>query len=57
MPFFTNNKWIADANRIWVWILLTVPSTTLAFLFYMLWKRKESKTMISDEEETVELNT
>lgn len=34
MPFFSNNKWLAETSRLWVWIALTVPSTAACFLFY-----------------------
>jgi hypothetical protein len=39
MPFFANNEWLGDASRFWVWVILTVPSTALAFAFYIYWKR------------------
>ena len=54
MPFFASNHWMGGAGRIWVWIALTVPSTTLCFLFYLFWNRKETqrkKKAAVDEEE------
>jgi hypothetical protein len=40
-----------------LWIALTIPSTTLCFIFYMIWSRKESrrKQVDADEEELAEL--
>jgi hypothetical protein len=41
MPFFTQTPWIEHAGRIWLWVILTIPSTILAFLFYIYWKRRQ----------------
>ena len=35
MPFFSTNAYLTDASRFWIWIVLTVPSTALAFAFYL----------------------
>ncbi|CAI6079784.1 unnamed protein product [Clonostachys chloroleuca] len=50
MPFFSDNPWLKEADRFWVWILLTVPATGGCFLFYRLW-RKNSQRKVADEEE------
>lgn len=53
MPFFSQNRWLDDVPRFWVWVVLTVPSTGLAFAFYTYWKRRgqrSSKKTIDDEE-------
>ena len=44
MPFFTQNEWIDDVARVWVWFALTLPSTIFAFAFYQLWNRHEART-------------
>ena len=53
MPFFATSGWIDGASRAWVWVALTVPSTTLCFVFYLFWNRKETerKKASLDEEE------
>ena len=35
MPFFNNSHWLQGPARFWIWIVLTVPSTGLAFAFYL----------------------
>uniref|UniRef100_A0A8H7NEL6 Uncharacterized protein n=1 Tax=Bionectria ochroleuca TaxID=29856 RepID=A0A8H7NEL6_BIOOC len=50
MPFFSDNPWLKEADRFWVWILFTVPATAGCFLFYRLW-RKKSQRKVADEEE------
>ena len=40
MPFFTQNPWLDKVSTFWVWVVLTVPSTGLAFVFYLYWKRR-----------------
>jgi len=39
MPFFATNQWLGDTSKFWVWVVLTVPSTALAFAFYWYFKR------------------
>jgi hypothetical protein len=58
MPFFNQNKWLDDASKFWVWIVLTIPSTGLAFAFYTFWKHRSengSKKLINENED-VELH-
>ena len=43
MPFFNNSAWSHTAGKVWVWIVLTVPSTVLCFWFYYTRIRKESR--------------
>ncbi|RFU25086.1 hypothetical protein B7463_g11250, partial [Scytalidium lignicola] len=59
MPFFADTHWMQEMNRLWVWIVLTVPATTLCFIYYMIWTRNESrqiKKTAKDEEELVAMS-
>lgn len=40
MPFFAQQKWMGEATRIWIWVVLTAPSTALAIAFYWWWTRR-----------------
>lgn len=40
MPFFSTASWMTHAARFWLWIVLTVPSTGLAILFYKYWRNR-----------------
>ena len=40
MPFFSQQSWMSKARRIWVWVVLTIPSTLLFVLFYFLYTRR-----------------
>jgi hypothetical protein len=42
MPFFDDDPWMKKVNKFWVWIILTVPCTALAFTFYMMWRKRET---------------
>ncbi|KAG9235105.1 hypothetical protein BJ875DRAFT_283104 [Amylocarpus encephaloides] len=55
MPFFTSNTWLSQTRRFWVWVVLTVPSTSLAFLYYLYWK-KRGEGRSPDSENTIPLN-
>ena len=58
MPFFATNRWMDGPGKVWVWVTLTVPSTTLCFVFYIFWNRKESerkKASLDDDEEMVNI--
>ncbi len=48
MPFFSNNEWIRGPSRFWLWIVLTIPSTGLAFAFY-LYRKSRNSTKIDTE--------
>ncbi|OCK94766.1 uncharacterized protein K441DRAFT_659661 [Cenococcum geophilum 1.58] len=52
------NHWMSNTNKFWVWAVLTIPSTTLCFMFYIFWGQKESKKRREplDEEEMVDMN-
>jgi hypothetical protein len=41
MPFFTQLEWINGAGKVWVWVALTVPSTIMIIMFYLLHTRRE----------------
>jgi len=34
MPFFDTNPWLTSVRRIWIWFVLSVPSTGVTFAFY-----------------------
>ena len=57
MPFFNDQPWLQNATRAWVWVLLTIPSTLLAVLFYFPFTRRslaarkrKSRSDIEEEE-------
>ena len=59
MPFFVNNGWMQSIDKLWLWFVLTVPSTTLCFTFYFIWNRNESRrkrASYDDDEEMVVLD-
>lgn len=40
MPFF-NNDYMSDPAKVWIWIILSAPSTALAFcIFWHIAKRR-----------------
>lgn len=49
MPFFDQNKWMGDVSRIWLWFVLAVPSTSLAFAFYKFWKSRHDAALRSKD--------
>lgn len=57
MPFFAESPWMQSVNRLWLWALLTAPSTMLCFLFYTYWSRNETKRKAKhDEEEMITMS-
>ncbi|VUC25168.1 unnamed protein product [Clonostachys rosea] len=52
MPFFSDEPWLKEADRFWVWILLTVPATAGCFTFYRLWRKKSQRKVIDEEAAT-----
>ena len=44
-PFFTENLYLSNVNKMWIWVSLTLPVTATAFLFYILYRRKEERKM------------
>jgi hypothetical protein len=51
MPFFSSNEYLTTPTRIWVWIVLTIPSTALAFFIYRkVMRRAQQKYNLGDEE-------
>jgi hypothetical protein len=42
MPFFSENIWMKDASRVWLWFAFTVPTTISAFLFYLYHRKRRS---------------
>lgn len=51
MPFFSQSAWMGEASRIWLWFVLTVPSTALAFAFYQFWKRRHEVAVSRSKDE------
>ncbi|KEF53866.1 uncharacterized protein A1O9_10268 [Exophiala aquamarina CBS 119918] len=43
MPFFSQNQWLGSIGRVWLWVALTVPATSMCFWFYISWGRHESR--------------
>ncbi|KAJ9641519.1 hypothetical protein H2199_005489 [Coniosporium tulheliwenetii] len=43
MPFFDDDKWLGEARRVWVWAILTIIFTALAFWFYLRSRRHDAK--------------
>ncbi|KAH0536480.1 hypothetical protein FGG08_006661 [Glutinoglossum americanum] len=35
MPFFSTNPYLTTATRFWLWVVLSVPSTAIAFAIYL----------------------
>jgi hypothetical protein len=46
MPFFANTEYLQHVSRFWVWVVLTIPSTSLAFIFYGFWQRRERQRKV-----------
>jgi hypothetical protein len=48
MPFFDkddadgNTNWLKSPDKIWVWFVLTVPSTALCFWVFFSWSKREA---------------
>jgi phosphoglycerol transferase MdoB-like AlkP superfamily enzyme len=42
MPFLSDNLWMQNVGRFWLWIVLTVLTTFLFFVFYVVWSRRET---------------
>ncbi|KAF2676681.1 hypothetical protein K458DRAFT_410279 [Lentithecium fluviatile CBS 122367] len=40
MPFFGEQPWLSKASRVWVWFGLSIPTTALAVLFYVVNSRR-----------------
>lgn len=43
MPFFNQEAWLSDPAKIWLWVVLTIPTTALSAFVYFLFTRKELK--------------
>jgi hypothetical protein len=50
MPFFAQNSWMGETSRIWLWVVLTGPSTALAFAFYRYWKRRHEVVLTKSKD-------
>ena len=49
MPFFAQDSWMGKGGRAWVWVVLSVPSTVVAFGIFWFYVRKGDKEMEMDE--------
>lgn len=52
MPFFVNNRYLGNAAKVWIWVVCTVLSTTIAFMFYFYcrWQEEQAKkTSLNDD--------
>jgi ABC-type phosphate transport system permease subunit len=57
MPFFAQSKWLQNASRFWIWILLTIPTTIAAFIIYGFWQRRERRlTSLISSKDDLELS-
>jgi len=45
MPFFQEYPWMERPGRVWLWLVLTVPSTLLAFGIFLLFVRKGERSI------------
>ncbi len=45
LPFFTQQPWMEKTSRIWLWVALTVPSTLLAFVVFLIFVRKGNRSI------------
>ncbi|RYP11601.1 hypothetical protein DL766_010026 [Monosporascus sp. MC13-8B] len=52
IPFFGENEWMNDSSKVWLWVVLTIPSTAILFLVY--WWRKRQGLRTSRQEEELE---
>lgn len=41
MPFFATNKYLSDGRTVWIWIVLTLPTTAMAYAVYYLRNKRE----------------
>lgn len=45
MSFFADSSYLSHADKLWIWVLLTVPTTATAYLFYYVYRRREEQKM------------
>jgi hypothetical protein len=49
MPFFANAAYLKNVSRFWIWVVLIIPSTSLAFVFYRVWQRRERQRKVGSD--------
>lgn len=49
MPFFADTAYLQYLSRFWIWVVLTIPSTGLAFIFYSFWQRRERQRKVGSD--------
>ncbi|KAI4187903.1 MAG: hypothetical protein LQ346_005414 [Caloplaca aetnensis] len=42
MPFFSGNEYLSNVTAAWVWVILTIPTTAVAYAFYHFWRKHEA---------------
>lgn len=51
MPFFSNSSYLSTPQRFWIWLLLTIPSTAIAFsIYWAVTQRQKRRKPIHPEE-------
>jgi len=55
MPFFDQDAWMGTVGYLWVWVVLTVPTTVVAAMIYVIFTKrglkKESDAQGQEEED------
>ena len=41
MPFFSSNEYLSNDTAAWIWVVLTMPTTAIAYAFYHFWRKHE----------------
>ncbi|KAK4197912.1 hypothetical protein QBC40DRAFT_284633 [Triangularia verruculosa] len=58
MPFFNDDdSFLAGPEKIWIWVVFTVPATLLCFGFYISWSRMQTRRRARDMPADVEMVT
>ena len=56
MPFFSQTPWMVTVDRVWLWVVLTIPSTIVAFAIYYLYGRRGEKETEMDKDNDIGMN-
>lgn len=48
MSFFQNSEYMGAEQRIWIWVVLTVPSTAAAFFIYWWLTGRRSQRVVKE---------
>jgi hypothetical protein len=55
MPFFAQAEWMVKSERAWLWVVLSIPSTVVAFGIFYLYVRRGDKEIEKDKDGDIEL--